>query len=80
MLTFELGPDGAVDEEVDGGVDPQQQVVGAGQAEEDGWGREKPSRRKILRTRQIRRENLPHLILFSTMKSSPTMRMTLSTR
>ena len=33
MLTFELGPDGAVDEEVDGGVDGECEMVGAGQAE-----------------------------------------------
>ena len=36
MLTFELGPDGAVDEEVDGGVDGEGEVVGAGQAEVPG--------------------------------------------
>ena len=36
FLTFELGPDGAVDEEVDGGVDGEGEMVGAGQAQVPG--------------------------------------------
>ena len=36
FLTFELSPDGAVDEEVDGGVDGECEMVGAGQAEVPG--------------------------------------------
>ena len=44
---FWPGGAAAVDDEVDGGVDPQQQVVCARQAEEYGWRWVKPARRYI---------------------------------
>ena len=51
---FWPGGAAAVDDEVDGGVDPQQQVVRACQAEEDGWRWEKPKRTILKRYSQIR--------------------------
>ena len=73
-----LSPPGgaaAIDEEVDRGVDPQEKVVRTCQAEKIGWRRKKPEKERKLGENPI--ENLPHLIRFSTMKSSPMMRMTL---
>ena len=72
-----LPPGGAaaIDEEVDRGVDPQEKVVRTCQAEKIGWRREKPEKERKWEKNLI--ENLPHLIRFSTMKSSPMMRMTL---
>ena len=63
-----LSPPGggtAVDEEVVCSVDPQEMVAGEKNLKKkEKWG-ENPI------------DNLPHLIRFSTMKSSPMMRMTL---
>ena len=72
-----LPPGGAaaIDEKVDRGVDPQEKVVRTCQAEKIGWRREKPEKERKWGGHPI--ENLPHLIRFSTMKSSPMMRMTL---
>jgi len=73
---FEPGGAAAIDEEVDRGVDSQEKVVRTRQAEKIGWRGEKPEKERKLGENPI--ENLPHLIRFSTMKSSPMMRMTLS--
>ena len=72
---FPPGGAAAIDEEVDRGVDPQEKVVRTRQAEKIGWRREKPEKERKWGENPI--ENLPHLIRFSTMKSSPMMRMTL---
>ena len=72
---FPPGGAAAIDEEVDRGVDPQEKVVRTRQAEKIGWRREKPEKERKWGGHSI--ENLPHLIRFSTMKSSPMMRMTL---
>ena len=72
---FPPGGAAAIDEEVDRGVDPQEKVVRTRQAEKIGWRREKPEKERKWGGHPI--ENLPHLIRFSTMKSSPMIRMTL---